>query len=617
MKSRSVGALISLVLLSAAAPIAASTRSAAQSEMVVRVVYDDRIGGLFKDESWTARNEIARTTVRSGKTSMSVELDWWGGVQLHGEVVDLRGAQSLSIWMHGGTSGGQKLKVSLKVNGRSTERFVRGLDVAWQEIRLPLSEVGGAPNARGDVSVTIAGDVNDDQSTVFLDDVYFVGPANGNVRPPGNVPFPGGLVSFTFDDNAPGQNNFARPLLNAAGFRGTFFTPTQFVQPDVETGLGMLQMQRMAAEGHEIASHAVTHKDLPSLSPADLEGELQQSISFLTSGTGQKIRSFATPSGAFGAREFPYFERYFENHRTAWSGSNDVASDRYHLYTVEGGRESSKIIADIDAAVAADRWAILVFHQINETGAGFFAVSRSDLARVIEHVRSRGIPTATMIDGSERLRRPVGISTRPNSDGKPKAILTSAEAKLVPTSDPASTAAPNTQPAPAPAVPSVTPTTAPGPVQAGTLVRSSKSGLIPLFTDSFAVGVEDWSWAERTVGSANPARGKRSIAANLSDWKGLYFHGTADLRGTAAFEFWIHGGSVGGQKVQVTGKQNNAKNFTAVTLKALPKGGWTRMRIPLARLGLKPGFGVFDVQITDASGKTQTPVAIDDVSFTR
>ena len=54
-----------------------------------------------------------------------------------------------------------------------------------------------------------------------------------------------------------------------------------------------------------------------------------------------------------------------------------------------------------------------------------------------------------------------------------------------------------------------------------------------------------------------------------------------------------------------------------MTLKALPKGAWTRMRIPHARLGLKPGFGVFDVQITDATGKKQAPIALDDLSFTK
>ncbi len=639
---RVIALVLTVLVIATVSTLAPAIVSHAQgNEMVVRVVFDDRIGSLFKDESWTKRDDRNREVVRSGKNSLAFEPDWWGGVAYHGELVDLRRATAFSVWLSGGATGGQNVHVTLKVNGRQSDRYVRGLDKPWQEVRIPLSDIGGAPGARADVSVAVVADVDADQPTVFVDDMYFVGPATANLRPTGNRPFPGGLVSFTFDDNAAGQAAIARPLLNAAGFKATFYAPTSFIQPDNEAALGWSQMKAMAAEGHEMAGHSITHNDMPQLSIPALEKELSEPINLIHQQTGANVRSFATPSGLYTQREFPYFEKYYDSHRNAFLNLNDVAADRYQLYGVSGDADINKVLADLEEAAASDRWAILIYHQINETGTGFFAASRVNLAKTIDFVRSRGIPVARVDEGVDRLRRPVAVADRPNSNGKPNAILTAEQAKVTPIgAETASAPAPAPSPSPAPAPPALSPSTgAPkgvvptgvastgvAPTAAASKVKrlpvivpkgksASSKGFV-VFADALGVGVDDWSWATRNLASTAPARGRSAISADLSEWKGIYFHGMADLTGTTTLEMYVHGGTKGGQNLKVVGR-TGAGAYKSVVLAPVMANTWTKVRIPMSKLGMSPGKVSFDVQLADASGKIQEPMSLDDIRFTR
>jgi peptidoglycan/xylan/chitin deacetylase (PgdA/CDA1 family) len=599
-----VSAMASSVMAVAASSIPAIRAGAQSSEVAVRVVYDDRVGTSFIDTGWAIRTDRSREVVRSGSASMKFEPDAWGGAAFAGDKVDLRGATHASVWLHGGAKGGQNLRVIVKVNDRSAERFVRGLDNAWQEVRIPLSEAG-APAGRARVEVVVAGDVEGDQAAVYLDDVSLVGPAPSGSRAAGSPSaFDGGLVSFTFDDNGGGQFRYARPLLNDAGIKATFYTPTSFIKPtDDDSSLGAPRMARLAAEGHEIAAHSISHSDLRWVSDGDLDRELREPVQALGQQFGVNVTSFASPSGGYDDRELPQFERYYQSHRTALNGLNDPSADRFQLLGFGAETGAAKAIEQIDEAIAADRWIILIYHDVSENGEGFLQARRSDLARVIDHVKARGVRTARVDEGVARLRRPVALGARPSSGGKPVAILTAEQAKA------SGAAAPPTQGAQvAPPTSGRPPDTSPS--------SSGKPGGTVLFGDALGAGIEDWSFAERNMSSPSPARGKgkRAVLVQLSDWNGLYFHGRQDLRGKRLLEFWVHGGATGGQKLRVAGKPDGGK-FAVVALPKPQAKTWLKMQIPIASLGLRPVDGVVDIQFLDASGKKQTPVSIDEIRF--
>ena len=77
-------------------------------------------------------------------------------------------------------------------------------------------------------------------------------------------------VSYTFDDNCPNQLPVAIPLFNEFGFRTTMFIPSDWIKD-------WSALQTVADQGHEIASHTVTHNNLGKLTAA------QQLIEFKNS----------------------------------------------------------------------------------------------------------------------------------------------------------------------------------------------------------------------------------------------------------------------------------------------------------------------------------------------
>ena len=84
-----------------------------------------------------------------------------------------------------------------------------------------------------------------------------------------------GAVTIGFDDGDLTQVQNAVPLMNARGLRGTFFVVTCDIS--CENQVTWDQWRQVAAQGHEIGSHTVTHPDLTTLSDADLQYELSQS----------------------------------------------------------------------------------------------------------------------------------------------------------------------------------------------------------------------------------------------------------------------------------------------------------------------------------------------------
>jgi peptidoglycan/xylan/chitin deacetylase (PgdA/CDA1 family) len=77
-------------------------------------------------------------------------------------------------------------------------------------------------------------------------------------------------VTYTFDDGLPNQFRIAVPMFNAYGFKGTFFIVTDWTS-DWKT------LQKTAAQGHEIASHTMSHPYLDRLTKARQVSELKNS----------------------------------------------------------------------------------------------------------------------------------------------------------------------------------------------------------------------------------------------------------------------------------------------------------------------------------------------------
>ncbi|GAC1378963.1 MAG: hypothetical protein NVSMB43_20770 [Pseudarthrobacter sp.] len=83
----------------------------------------------------------------------------------------------------------------------------------------------------------------------------------------------GGMVSVTFDDGWASQYNNALPVLNKYGIPATMYIISGSVNA-VPSYMTQDQIQAFASRGDEIAAHTVTHPDLTTLTPDQVDNEL-------------------------------------------------------------------------------------------------------------------------------------------------------------------------------------------------------------------------------------------------------------------------------------------------------------------------------------------------------
>lgn len=150
------------------------------------------------------------------------------------------------------------------------------------------------------------------------------------------------------------------------------------------------------------------------------------------------------------------------------------------------------------------------------------------------------------------------------------------------------------------------------------------AGAAPLsiYYDQLHSGFIDWSWAEHKLDQKDIKRtGTAAISFEPDAWKAVFLHRTSPLRTAdyTALEFWIHGGTSGGQSLRVRGALGGDPIGVGAPLSdflpgGVPAGQWVRVQVPLGDIGLTSGN--FDgIWIQDDTGGDQATVYIDDVEL--
>lgn len=124
-------------------------------------------------------------------------------------------------------------------------------------------------------------------------------------------------IALTFDD---GPHPLWTPLiadtLERHGARGTFFLVAQeaYLYPEITA--------RLAAHGHQIGNHSLTHP-LPNLTYCDnaqVSDEIIRAQRVLQQLSGQKVSDFRPPGGGVDARVLAVLQQ--QNMRMAWWSAN-------------------------------------------------------------------------------------------------------------------------------------------------------------------------------------------------------------------------------------------------------------------------------------------------------
>lgn len=278
-------------------------------------------------------------------------------------------------------------------------------------------------------------------SRLLLASLLFVLPRIAAAAPPGPppeahiAPFAhdcAAAISYTFDDGVHSQLEYAAPMLEADGFRGTFFViPSRIPDTEAEReaqhmiSWGSISWERLrglAAKGHEIGNHTWTHPNLKALTEAQVRDEIGHADRAITEKIGIAPLTVAYPGNGF------------DDKIKAIALEHHVA-DR-ETETGFGGPEFTEAWAKkwVDDLIAQRQWGVTMIHGIStrpdETdpkilkGQMDYVKSRGDavwvdtFADVSRYVKERDAATLTVTPVSaHKLRVALGCAlARPPYD---------------------------------------------------------------------------------------------------------------------------------------------------------------------------------------------------------
>ncbi|MEZ4663844.1 MAG: hypothetical protein R2911_40445 [Caldilineaceae bacterium] len=164
-------------------------------------VYTDQLADGWVDGSWNTAIVYTDTAqVHTGTAAIAVtyQAQWASIYVISNQSVPADEYDLLRFWVHGGSSGGQSLKVVLSEAGVgfSTEAVIIPVEAnQWQQVDIPLSKLGNMLNIEG-----IAWQENGQgaQPTMYIDDVSFV----DLELPPTATPVPVSGPSLSVDVDA-------------------------------------------------------------------------------------------------------------------------------------------------------------------------------------------------------------------------------------------------------------------------------------------------------------------------------------------------------------------------------------------------------------------------------
>src|SRR5690349_10581152 len=83
------------------------------------IVYDDALENGWQSYGWATLNYTNTSTVHTGSDSISVATANFSALYLHHDAFDTGLYTNLTFWIHGGSTGGQSLKVQALLNGQA------------------------------------------------------------------------------------------------------------------------------------------------------------------------------------------------------------------------------------------------------------------------------------------------------------------------------------------------------------------------------------------------------------------------------------------------------------------------------------------------------------------
>ena len=117
-----------------------------------QTLYTDSLQNGWVSYSWATVNFSATSPVHSGSDAISVQSGAYQALYLHHAAQSSTAFTSLTFWINGGPTGGQRLQVQATLGGNSQPAYALTAPKAntWTQVTIPLSALGAAGQSNFD-----------------------------------------------------------------------------------------------------------------------------------------------------------------------------------------------------------------------------------------------------------------------------------------------------------------------------------------------------------------------------------------------------------------------------------------------------------------------------------
>jgi len=194
---------------------------------------------------------------------------------------------------------------------------------------------------------------------------------------PAKVNWPGGVVSFTFDDFPRSAWVNGGAILEKYDRRGTYYAAMGLA--GTANNLGPMfetdDLRAAHASGHEIACHTYHHRDCGRLVPAEIADEIDRNAVALAQVLGPApVVNFAYPFGGVSLSAKSELSTRFASCRGTGRGLNQGTVDLADLFSTSiysHNFDRDRLCQLIDDAQAAGGWLIFYTHDVADEPSPF------------------------------------------------------------------------------------------------------------------------------------------------------------------------------------------------------------------------------------------------------
>lgn len=219
-----------------------------------------------------------------------------------------------------------------------------------------------------------------------------------------------GTVLFTFDDGFSSTYALAKGPLAKQGWAATEFVIADHIIWSQPGSMALAQLQELQnTYGWDIASHTMTHANLPGLTAAGMDKEFSDFMAWEKANGLNYVPAIAYPQGNYNATVMTEAAKYYLFGRStdlqlpSSAGYLGIYSPLLYQYNMKihsvAGPPSTTSLATaeswIDDAAANNTITVLVFHNLMASPFGSLDWSSTDFASLVAYVATKNVQVMT------------------------------------------------------------------------------------------------------------------------------------------------------------------------------------------------------------------------------